>query len=60
MIRFWARIASQPATAPAVVVDLGTTINFDVVAEKGEFLGGVLSARTPNVSSLVCTVALPA
>jgi len=27
---------------PVVVVDLGTTINFDIVSAKGEFLGGVL------------------
>lgn len=27
---------------PAVVVDLGTTINFDVVSAKGEFLGGLI------------------
>src|SRR5579872_4571753 len=26
---------------PVVVVDLGTTINFDIVSAKGEFLGGV-------------------
>jgi type III pantothenate kinase len=28
---------------PAVVVDFGTSTNFDVVSEKGEFLGGVLA-----------------
>jgi type III pantothenate kinase len=27
---------------PAVVVDLGTSINFDVVSERGEFLGGMI------------------
>ncbi|MEP7352702.1 MAG: type III pantothenate kinase [Acidobacteriota bacterium] len=27
---------------PCVVVDFGTTINFDVVSAKGEFLGGVI------------------
>jgi type III pantothenate kinase len=27
---------------PAVVVDLGTTINFDVVSAEGEYLGGVI------------------
>jgi type III pantothenate kinase len=27
---------------PAVVVDLGTTINFDVVSERGDFLGGMI------------------
>lgn len=27
---------------PCVVVDLGTTINFDIVSESGEFLGGVI------------------
>lgn len=27
---------------PAVVVDLGTTINFDIVSADGEFLGGVI------------------
>ena len=27
---------------PAVVVDIGTTINLDVVSAKGEFLGGVI------------------
>jgi len=28
---------------PCVVVDLGTTINFDIVSEKGDFLGGVIA-----------------
>jgi type III pantothenate kinase len=28
--------------APCVVVDLGTTINFDVVSAKGEYMGGVI------------------
>ncbi len=28
---------------PCVIVDLGTTINFDVVSAKGEFLGGVIA-----------------
>ncbi len=28
---------------PAIVVDFGTSTNFDVVSEKGEFLGGVLA-----------------
>src|ERR1700759_3389234 len=28
---------------PAVVVDIGTTINFDVVSARGEYLGGVTS-----------------
>jgi type III pantothenate kinase len=28
---------------PAIVVDFGTSTNFDVVSEKGEFLGGALS-----------------
>jgi type III pantothenate kinase len=27
---------------PCIVVDLGTTINFDIVSEAGEFLGGVI------------------
>ena len=27
---------------PCVIVDLGTTINFDVVSAKGEYLGGVI------------------
>ena len=27
---------------PCVVVDLGTTINFDIVSARGEFLGGVI------------------
>lgn len=27
---------------PCIVVDLGTTINFDIVARNGDFLGGVL------------------
>lgn len=27
---------------PCIVVDLGTTINFDVVSAKGEYLGGVI------------------
>jgi type III pantothenate kinase len=28
---------------PCVVVDFGTAINFDVVSERGEYLGGVLA-----------------
>ena len=28
---------------PCVIVDLGTTINFDVVSNKGEFLGGLIA-----------------
>jgi type III pantothenate kinase len=28
---------------PSVVVDLGTTINFDVVSDEGEFLGGLIA-----------------
>jgi type III pantothenate kinase len=28
---------------PAIVVDFGTSTNFDVVSEKGEFLGGVIA-----------------
>jgi len=28
--------------APAIVVDLGTTINFDIVGPTGDFLGGVI------------------
>jgi type III pantothenate kinase len=28
---------------PCVIVDLGTTINFDVVSKNGEFLGGLIS-----------------
>lgn len=28
---------------PSIVVDFGTSTNFDVVSEKGEFLGGVLA-----------------
>jgi type III pantothenate kinase len=29
---------------PAIVVDLGTTINFDVVSAQGEYLGGMICA----------------
>src|SRR5215210_997192 len=29
---------------PCIVVDFGTSTNFDVVSEKGEFLGGALAA----------------
>lgn len=29
--------------APAIVVDFGTSTNFDVVSNKGEFLGGALA-----------------
>ena len=28
---------------PCIVVDFGTAINFDVVSERGEYLGGVLA-----------------
>src|SRR3712207_5274232 len=42
------RIANTPAAlslygGPAIVVDFGTSTNFDVVSEKGEFLGGALA-----------------
>jgi type III pantothenate kinase len=34
--------AFQKFGGPVVVVDLGTTINFDIVSASGEFLGGVI------------------
>ena len=34
---------------PCVVVDLGTTINFDVVSAKAEYLGGVICSRHRHV-----------
>jgi type III pantothenate kinase len=34
--------AREKYGAPAVVVDLGTTINFDIVGADGNFLGGVI------------------
>ena len=34
--------AFQKYGGPVVVVDLGTTINFDIVSASGEFLGGVI------------------
>lgn len=42
------RIANSAAAfakygGPCIVVDFGTAINFDVISEKGEFIGGVLS-----------------
>ena len=37
----WPRTTS--CTGPAIVVDFGTTTNFDVVSAKGEFLGGALA-----------------
>jgi len=42
------RIANSVAAfvkygGPCVVVDFGTAINFDVVSERGEFIGGVLA-----------------
>jgi type III pantothenate kinase len=42
------RIANSVAAigkygTPCIVVDFGTTINFDIVSAKGEFLGGVLA-----------------
>ena len=33
----------QKYGGPCVVVDLGTTINFDVVSNKGDFLGGLIA-----------------
>jgi len=33
----------QKYGGPCVIVDLGTTINFDVVSNKGEFLGGLIA-----------------
>ena len=35
--------ASQLFGGPAIVVDFGTSTNFDVVSERGEFLGGALA-----------------
>ena len=35
--------AFQRFGGPAVVVDFGTSTNFDVVSDKGEFLGGVIA-----------------
>jgi type III pantothenate kinase len=35
--------AYQKYGGPAVVVDLGTTINFDVIAKDGAFLGGLIA-----------------
>src|SRR6201993_5100301 len=45
------RIANSVAAfakygGPCIVVDFGTAINFDVISERGEFLGGVL---TPGI-----------
>ena len=42
------RIANTAAAfakygGPSVVVDFGTTINFDIVSKRGEFIGGVLA-----------------
>jgi type III pantothenate kinase len=42
------RIANSVAAfskygGPCVVVDFGTAINFDVISERGEFIGGVLA-----------------
>jgi type III pantothenate kinase len=42
------RIANSVAAiakygTPCIVVDFGTTINFDIISAKGEFLGGVLA-----------------
>ena len=35
--------------APAIVVDFGTSTNFDVVSAAGEFAGGVLGARSRDL-----------
>ena len=35
--------AFQKYGGPCVVVDLGTTINFDVISAKGEYLGGAIA-----------------
>jgi type III pantothenate kinase len=43
---------------PAIVVDFGTSTNFDVVSEKGEFLGGVIAPGLQvSASSLVSRTA---
>lgn len=39
-----------PRGRPAIVVDFGTAISFDVVSARGEFLGGVI-APSPTVSA---------
>ena len=43
---------------PVVVVDLGTTINFDIVSAEGEFLGGVICPGIGmSISGLVARTA---
>lgn len=40
LINAYAAIKKYPL--PAIVVDIGTAITFDIVSEKGEFIGGVI------------------
>jgi len=42
LIREWERMAERWAHAP-IVVDFGTSTNFDVVSPAGEYVGGVLA-----------------
>jgi type III pantothenate kinase len=37
---------------PCVVVDLGTTINFDVISKDAEYLGGAIAVGTNTVASI--------
>src|SRR6476620_5890449 len=43
LVREWERLAERWAGAPMIVVDCGTSTNFDVVSPAGEYVGGVLS-----------------
>jgi type III pantothenate kinase len=47
--------AHQLYGGPAIVVDFGTSTNFDVVSEKGEFLGGALA---PGIEISIDALAL--
>jgi type III pantothenate kinase len=45
--------------SPAVIIDLGTAITFDVVSVKGDYLGGlILPGIELSLSSLYCKTAL--
>jgi type III pantothenate kinase len=49
--------AFELAGGPAIVVDMGTATNFDVVSETGEFLGGAIAPGIQISANALFTVA---
>jgi type III pantothenate kinase len=53
--------AIQKYGTPAIIVDFGTAITYDVVSAKGEFIGGLIAAGIQTTASALAskTAALP-